>query len=125
MLDMLTVIHGKIKTLDMLYGARESIETSSTTTYSRIPHFIEEGTFDKKYKKFSDCLVKHLTSKQKISKKEAEKVVKDGMDFYLENRLRFGEKEETRSLKRGIRKLILKHRYLRINLTQYGKFSFD
>jgi hypothetical protein len=124
MLDMLTAIRGKIKTLDILYGMRESIVASSTTLYSKLHQFRLDGTFDEKYQKFSNCLVKHLTDEEEISKKNAERIIKEGFDSYLKLYHISQPKKEVNVVRRIARRLVLKFRYLRINIKQYGKFSF-
>ena len=124
LLDMLTIIHGKIQTLDILYGARESIVTSSTSTYSRLSHFINNGTYDEKFQKFRECLVNHLIEKQEISVQDAEKIINDGMESYIQNRLAVNNKDSVNCIRQLIRTLLIKLRYFRINISQYRKFSF-
>ncbi|MHA1353625.1 MAG: TIGR00180 family glycosyltransferase [Candidatus Heimdallarchaeota archaeon] len=123
LLSMITLIHGKIQTLDILYGARESIIASSGATYSGFSHFKENNTYDEKLQKFRECLVKHLTEKQEISIQDAERIINDGMETYYQNRVAIKNKDRVKSIRGFIGKLKLKLSFLYINITQYGKFS--
>lgn len=124
LLDMLTVVHGKIQTLDILFGARESIVISSASTYTGLAHYIENGTYEEKFQKFRECLVKHLTKKQEITVQDAEKIINDGMEAYIQNHIIVNNKNTVNWLRRLGRKLIIKLRDFRINVSQYRKFSF-
>jgi len=124
LLDMLTIIHGKIQTLDILYGARESIVTSSTSMHSRLSHFVKNGTYDEKFQKFRECLVNHLIKKQEITVQDAEKIINDGMEAYIQNRLAVKKEETVNWFRKLARMLFIKLRYFRINVSQYRKFSF-
>ncbi len=124
LLDMLTIIHGKVQTLDILFGARESIVNSSTSRYSRLDHFIKNGTYDEKFQKFNECLVNHLTKKQEITIQDAEKTIKDGMEAYIQNHIVVNKEKTVNWFRKLARMLSIKLRYFRINVSQYRKLSF-
>jgi len=124
LLDMLTIIHGKIQTLDILYGARESIVISSASTYSGLAHYIKNGTYEEKFLKFRECLVNHLTKKQEITVQDAEKIINDGMEAYIQNHLAVNKKNTVNWLRMLIRMLLIKLKDFRINVSQYREFSF-
>ncbi len=81
--SMLDVIYGKMKCLDTLYGSREVIPNSGGRTSKTFKDFIKEGTYDKKYAKFRECLSIHLSKKSKLTVEESKKVVDDAMSSYL------------------------------------------
>jgi len=81
--SMLTLIHGKMKCLDVLYAAREDIPGSTGQICENLKDFIKVGTHDEKYAKFRDCLAMHLSKKSQLSIKESKKVVDDAMAVYM------------------------------------------
>jgi len=80
---MLTLIYGKMKHMNVLYCAREIIRDSSGRTSKNFFDFINNGTYEKKYNKFRECLVKALVSKEDISKEKAQKLIDKAMNKYL------------------------------------------
>ena len=81
--SMLTLTYGKMKCLDLLYGARELIPDSSARTSKTLVHFIKNGTYNEKYAKFRDCLSAHLRKQTQLDIRESEKVVDDAMSAYM------------------------------------------
>ena len=81
--SMLTLIYGKMKRLDVLYAARESIPGSTGQNSENLNDFVKAGTYDEKYAKFRDCLAMHLSEKSQLGIKESEMVVDDAMSVYL------------------------------------------
>ena len=86
--SMLTLIYGKMKHLDVLYGARAARQKN--VPYPDINDIIKTGTYDKKYSKFKDCLVMHLSKKSQLDVKESKRVVDSAMSVYLSKRLKKG-----------------------------------
>jgi glycosyltransferase domain-containing protein len=82
--SMLTLIYGKMKKLDVFYAARESTSDSGGRTSKKIPNFIKEGTYDKKYAEFKNCLAVHLSGNSQLDIEEAEKVVDRAWAEYFE-----------------------------------------
>lgn len=81
--SMLTLIYGKMKHMDVLYGAREIIIDSGGRTSKNLNNFIKNGTYEKKYTKFRECLAKALVSEEDISKEKAQKLIDKAMNQYL------------------------------------------
>jgi len=123
MISMLTLIHGKIETLDILYGSRESILSSSGKTYSSLSNFMNNGTYDEKFQKFRECLVKHLTENQEITIEDAERIINEGMEIYIQNRT-INSRNNVNWIKQLIGKVKTKLRYFQINFKFYKKLSF-
>jgi len=80
--SMLTLIHGKMKVLDMFHIARETSPDSLGMTGPTLGNFVEDGTYDRKYSRFKECLAFHLTNQSKLNKKEAKRVVDKGWAEY-------------------------------------------
>lgn len=85
--SMITLIHGKMKKLDVFYAARESNLESAGRTTPTILDFIEEGSYNEKYKKFRTCLSKHLSKKSDIDFNQAKKIIDDSWHKYLNSRI--------------------------------------
>ena len=83
LLVALNVIHGKIKCLDILYGARELMIKPESEKSKDFMDFIKEGTYDKKYTKFRECLSTHLSKKSKLTMEESKKLIDDAMPSCL------------------------------------------
>jgi glycosyltransferase domain-containing protein len=81
--SMLTLIHGKMKHLDVLYAAREDIPGSTGQNSENLKDFITAGTHDEKYAKFRDCLAMHLSKKSQLDLEESKRVVDDAMSAYM------------------------------------------
>ncbi len=81
--SMLALIYAKMKRLDVLYAARESIPGSLGRTTENLEDFIKAGTYDAKYAKFRDCLAIHLSEKSQLDVEESKRVVDDAMSVYL------------------------------------------
>lgn len=82
--SMLDLIYGKMKKLDVLYSARERIVGSVGQTSKNLNDFIKNGTYEKKYNKFRDCLAKHLIKNSQINCEEAKELIDKAMSVYLE-----------------------------------------
>ena len=83
--SILTLIYGKMKKLDVLYSAREGIVGSGGQTSKNLKDFRKEGTYEKKYNRFRDCLVEHLTKNSHISVDEAKALIDEAMSIYFKN----------------------------------------
>ena len=84
--DMLTAIHGKIKTLKVLYGARESIpvKKGDPAKYAGVIQILKDGSFYEHYSTFRNCLARNLSQKGGIDHISAKKIVNEGMNLYLQ-----------------------------------------
>lgn len=83
--SMLSLIYGKMKILDVLYAAREHVPRSLGQTCGTLKDFIKTDTYNKKYARFKDCLVMHLSKKSLLDIEEAKELVDGAMAAYLYN----------------------------------------
>jgi len=82
---LIALIHGKMKTLDIFYAARERIETSTGRTENTLLDYIYTGEFKDKYNNVRAFLSNELVQHCNIPFNEAEKIVDKGMKGYLVN----------------------------------------
>jgi glycosyltransferase domain-containing protein len=122
LLSMLTVIYGKFKTLNIIYGARECVHTPQPALFKSLNDHIKEKSFDFHYTKFKDCLVKHLSQKASIDLQTAGKIIDEGMNLYIQRYIR--SRVSSSGFKNNIRSIGRILHYFIINLTQYQKLSF-
>lgn len=80
--SLLTIISGKFKHLDVLYGARYSSEQLGQKA-DDMHDFIERGTFQSKYERFRQVLSERLATATDLSVVEANGVADRGMTVYL------------------------------------------
>ena len=80
---MLDLIYGKMKKLDVLYCARERIYGFARQTRKSYNDFIKNGTYDRKYNKFKNCLVEHLIKNSHTTSDEAKELIDKGMTEFL------------------------------------------
>lgn len=81
--SMLDLVYGKMKRLDVLYDARETIVDSAGRTTKNLRDFIKDGTYNERYARFKECLAMHLTKTSQSNIDEAKKVVDEGMTAYM------------------------------------------
>ena len=81
--SMLDLIYGKMKKLDVIYSARESIIGSGGQAGKSLEDFIKNGTYEKKYTKFKNCLAKHLIKNSQMNGYEAKELIDKAMSVYL------------------------------------------
>lgn len=81
--SMLTLIYGKMKHMDLLYAAREIIIDCAGRKGKNLNDFMKNGTYEKKYTKFRECLVIHLTNNSQLSIEESEKMIDEAISAYL------------------------------------------
>jgi len=82
--ESLVIIYGKIKYLEILYEARDN--TSSHTVTDSLPDFVKEGSYNKKYLKFSNSLANHLSKQSGIGLAESQKIVDTAVSVYMEKK---------------------------------------
>lgn len=75
---MLTAVYGKIKFLDVLYSAHKRSEKYVPT----LSTYIKDRTFDEKYSKFKECLLKHLVNNSDLDTEKASEVIDTGFEVY-------------------------------------------
>lgn len=91
LLSMLTLVYGKMKTLDVFYTARQALSESMSTRSKTLIGFIKDGTYGEKYAKFRECLARHLSIKANSDIKDAQQAVDKGMSVYLSGCLKSKE----------------------------------
>ena len=84
LLSLLTVIHGKVKYIDVLYGFRKSYDfESSGNQLLNFKSFIANDSFKYKYKKFKICLIKHFKTYRVTDDKKIDEIINYSMFLYL------------------------------------------
>jgi len=78
----LTLIHGKMKHLDVFYAALEHIPTSLGSTVETLKDFIKAGTYYEKYAKFRYCLAIHLSKDFQLTIEDSKRVVDNAISVY-------------------------------------------
>ncbi len=81
--SMLALIHGKMESLDVLYGVREVTPDCATSRAKTMDDFIREGTYDEKYIKFRECLATHLSKKSQLGIEKSKRIVDKAMSVYI------------------------------------------
>jgi len=79
--DMLSLIYGKMKGLDVLYSARQA--ESRIGYWPTLFEYKEMGRYDKEYIKFKNCLAVHLNKNSKLNEENAKVLVNNAMEQYL------------------------------------------
>jgi glycosyltransferase domain-containing protein len=86
LLSVLTLIHGKMKCLNILYGAREINPKPAGKTGKNIYDLIKEGSYDEQYTKFKNCLAIHLNKKSGLDIELSKGVVDNAMSVYVKEK---------------------------------------
>ena len=86
--DMLTLIYGKMKRLDVLYSAREA--ESRVGYWPTLFEYMDAGKFDEEYAKFKNCLAHHLSIVGQLDIEAAKEAIDEGMRLYM-GKLRMDE----------------------------------
>ncbi|MBD3313248.1 TIGR00180 family glycosyltransferase, partial [Candidatus Woesearchaeota archaeon] len=81
----LCLAYGKLRYIPMFYGARESILNSAGAKARGFFGHIKDGTYERKYARFRECLARHIIRSDKIDKENAERIINDSMSAYLMN----------------------------------------
>ena len=83
---MLTLIYGKIKCLDVFYGAHEYVlDLAGQGTWMKFKDFIKTGTCNEKYARVRDCSSAHLSKQAQVDIKESKKVVDKALSACIKN----------------------------------------
>ncbi len=81
--SMLATIYGKIKVLEIMYGAREISATSTSQAGQGWADVINSGHFRTKYNKVILCLARHLQMQSGLSMRSAERTIEGGLQIYF------------------------------------------
>jgi len=96
----LTPIYGKIYSLKDLYWVREIFPDSlgqSVGTY-RLINIVEDGSYNYRYSRFKECMVKEINIYSDLDSKEAEKLVDKSFGKYFTKRFGCSYKQLRRKL---------------------------
>lgn len=80
--DALTVIYGKIKHLNTLYGARQAFSQISSS-YPSLKDAKNTGIYDLEYGKFKNCLLNNLTKVNNNSREKSSEIIDNTMEKYI------------------------------------------
>ena len=81
--SMLTLIHGKMKCLDVFYGARDA--STARAVYWRPLNDYSTAEYNEEYTKFKGCLAMHLSAESGLDTEASGKVIDDAMAAYMKN----------------------------------------
>jgi len=84
---VLSVIEGKLAIIDVFYCARRGGVASYGQTCETLASYVRNGSYDRKYKLFKECIIKNLLAKSKetITAIEADKLIDKAMYKYFYN----------------------------------------
>lgn len=80
--SLISVIHGRMKHLDVFYAARDNGAEVVDRRPEGIRSFVEDGTYAEQYRPFRDCLASHLSGAAHLSMQEACRTVDRGMQIF-------------------------------------------
>lgn len=80
--DCLTVISGKVKNINTLYGARQYFG-SILSYYPTFHDAKKNGLYQSEYGKFKNSLIKNISQKYNIPKEKSDAVIDSSMENYL------------------------------------------
>jgi glycosyltransferase domain-containing protein len=81
--DMLTLIYGKMKRLDVFYMAR-AVE-SRVAYWPTLFEYKNKGLYEKEYLKFKNCIAAHLVKNTHLNENQAKEMIDETMQKYLAN----------------------------------------
>ena len=81
--DMLTLIYGKMRKLDVLYAARQ--DDSTVEDWPTLVEHKKAGKYDEEFNKFKNCLALHLSKNSELDIDNSKKVIEDAMAIYISN----------------------------------------
>lgn len=79
--SVLALIHGKMKCLNTLHGARDMRITKNYQP--SFQDLIRDGTYGRRYEKFRQCLINHLGKTSRLSMHDSKMVINKAMSKYL------------------------------------------
>jgi len=92
--EMLALIYGKAKCVDVLYSVRDWTPTSDGTKSPSLIDFIRDGTYDYKYTRFRECLSTHLSKEGQLDIEESKKVIDNAISAYVSASVSAGNKRK-------------------------------
>ncbi|MEA3255572.1 MAG: TIGR00180 family glycosyltransferase, partial [Candidatus Altiarchaeota archaeon] len=81
LVDMLTVIYGKMKRLDVLYSARDAGSISGK--WPNILDLKKDRIYDERYARFKECSATHLSKNSQLSIEESKDLIDKAMSNYI------------------------------------------
>ncbi len=83
LLVAITLTYGKLKILDLFYGAREIAQVPYGLAERKwVYEMKNEGIYDKEYSKFREGLATHISKNSKLNIEQSRKLVDEGMSTY-------------------------------------------
>jgi glycosyltransferase domain-containing protein len=82
-ITILTLTYGKLKSLDILYCARDA-NTPRANPVQLLHTMIKDGTYDEEYARFRDYLATHISRQSQLDIEESMELVDKTMSVYLE-----------------------------------------
>ena len=79
----LATVYGKMQHMDVLCYARDYIPAAFYPARPKLKDFIKDGSYEKRYADFCNCLAMHLSAKEQMDVREAKKVVDEAMFLYF------------------------------------------
>ncbi len=80
--DALTVIYGKIKYLNTLYGARQAF-SQILSSYPSLIDAKKAGIYNEEYRRFKNCLLNNLAKVDNTSKEKSAEIIDAAMEKYI------------------------------------------
>ncbi|MDD5065979.1 MAG: TIGR00180 family glycosyltransferase [bacterium] len=77
--SLITLVYGKMENLNIFYGARRGNVLSTGQTLKPLINYLNDGSYDTKYRRFKECLLKHLLAQSPLDIKSIEKVIDKAM----------------------------------------------
>ncbi len=79
--DMLALIYGKMKRLEVFYAARAT--ASRVAYWPTIFEYMDRGQYEEEYIKFKNCISTHLSKNSNVEEHEAKQIIDNSMQKYL------------------------------------------
>jgi glycosyltransferase domain-containing protein len=79
--DMLSLIYGKMKRIDVFYAARAN--ESRVAYWPTIFEYMQQGVYESEYTKFKHCIAKHLVKNSHLDEQQAKDIIDASMQKYL------------------------------------------
>ena len=118
--DMLSLIYGKMKGLDVLYSVRQA--ESRVAYWPTLFEYMETGKYDKEYLKFKNCLAIHLSKNSKLNEEEAKILINNAMEQYLK---KTRKNDSVENISNIMKKIHLPSKFDEIFRNLYRKFASE
>jgi len=100
----LTSLYGKEKQLDVLYYAREYMAKDIRFRYETLGDIIERGAYDEKYRRYKQCLSRHVMKTLGVTPSEASRLIDEFIDTWKEQTFTHPKQRMLRAISAVLRK---------------------